>query len=212
MIFRSLPSASRLAQCFLAAAGFLRSQFWCVFLGKKKSRCVSRSWPATSYLFQKHGDLHCLGFQSNGAVHETAWPARWSWSWVAVCCENILLQPGSGGYFYDESASGLWHTEPCFALKKHGQNGGNPSERDVMSTCDDSQGLFDLDWRKANVPALCRGQSHQKDYGQAGCELLELLEWNMVLGGFFHRSILENFRNSCCSPQLWTSRAVACHD
>lgn len=26
---------------------------------------------------------------------------------VAVCCENILLQPGSGGYFYDESASGL---------------------------------------------------------------------------------------------------------
>ena len=138
--------------------------------------------------------------------------ARWSWSWVAVCCENILLQPGSGGYFYDESASGLWHTEPCFALKKHGQNGGNPSERDVMSTCDDSQGLFDLDWRKANVPALCRGQSHQKDYGQAGCELLELLEWNMVLGGFFHRSIFENFRNSCCSPQLWTSRAVACHD
>lgn len=37
MIFRSLPSASRLAQCFLAAAGFLRSQFWCFFWAKKKA-------------------------------------------------------------------------------------------------------------------------------------------------------------------------------
>ncbi|CAK9069635.1 unnamed protein product [Durusdinium trenchii] len=28
-------------------------------------------WPASSYLYRKTGDLHCLGFESNGAVPET---------------------------------------------------------------------------------------------------------------------------------------------
>jgi len=42
------------------------------------------SWPATSYLFQKHGDLHCLGFQSNGAVHETVLGATFMMNQLVV--------------------------------------------------------------------------------------------------------------------------------
>ena len=33
---------------------------------------LERSWPGSSYLFQKTGDLYCLGFENNGQVLETA--------------------------------------------------------------------------------------------------------------------------------------------
>ena len=115
------------------------------FWAKKKSRCVSRSWPATSYLFQKHGDLHCLGFQSNGAVHETAgsWPVGVGVLRSSVCCENILGTSQVLGATFMMNQLVVFDIQSLGCTPCLGQNGpGNPSERDVMSTCDDSPEVF----------------------------------------------------------------------
>lgn len=136
MIFRSLPSASRLGQCFLAAAGCQVCQKMCFFGKKKLDVSQGRGQQPLTY-FKSMGIYTALA--SKAMVLCTRRRGRpvgvgvWRSS---VCCENILLQPGSGGYFYDESASGLWHAEPCLYWKNMGKMDRETNKKKhVMSTC-----------------------------------------------------------------------------
>ena len=116
IIFRSLPSASRLGQCFLAAAGcqkmffFLVSWLMCLKVVASNFLLISKAWGSTLPWLPKQWccarDGRPVKFVGVGLL-------------VSMDLESFSnRQPGSGGYLYDESASGLWHTEPCLHSQK----------------------------------------------------------------------------------------------
>ena len=59
-----------------------------------------RSWYPASYLYRRSGDLHCLGFESNGAPHETAANLRLVAGWTATCKTMGFVQLRCDSFSY----------------------------------------------------------------------------------------------------------------